>query len=517
MRARQARTTTRVVVRLTRRVWELVYSEHEIRAVRDAGPVVLTTAEGLVARSRSIIPVLKCADLLVVTVAFIAAIGLALRGPDLNGWVHVMQLRISVQNVIYFSVYLVAWHFVLRGVGLYRSYRLAPAAREVGRIGVAVVIAGAPIYPLAQLVGSSSADTRFLLAFVTLAFLGLTVERRGLRLLARFARRHGMNLKNAVIVGEHIAVSAFAAKLSERGDLGYRILETIDLAPGVAPDGLDAVKRRIDALAHGDGLDEVFLMLPIAGSETCTRKMIAFCEETGITVRVLAHIANLEYARLVVDEVAGQPVLSVVSGPRDSLQLAWKRAIDIVGSLMGLALLSPFLIAVAVAIKLDSRGPSVFVQERIGQNRRRFKTYKFRTMVEGADRAQNSLEHLNEAQGPVFKIKEDPRMTRMGRWLRQTSIDELPQLFNVLTGDMSLVGPRPLPVRDVERMDVRWHRRRFAVQPGITCLWQVKSRKPEFDEWIKSDMEYIDRWSLKLDMQILLRTIPAVLVGNGAH
>jgi lipopolysaccharide/colanic/teichoic acid biosynthesis glycosyltransferase len=302
----------------------------------------------------------------------------------------------------------------------------------------------------------------------------LTVERRGQRLVARFARRHGMNLKNAVVVGEHIAASAFAAKLSERGDLGYRILETIYLAAGVAPDELDTAQRRIDALAHGAGLDEVFLTLPITESDACVRELVAFCEEAGITVRVLAHIADLEYAHLVVDEVAGQPVLSVISGPRDSLQLAWKRAIDIAGSLVRLALLSPFLIAVAVAIKVDSRGP-------------------------------------------VFKIKQDPRMTRMGRWLRRTSIDELPQLFNVLTGDMSLVGPRTLPVRDVERMDIRWHRRRFAVQPGITCLWQVNSREPDFDAWIKSDMDYIDRWSLKLDVQILLRTIPAVLTGNGAH
>jgi exopolysaccharide biosynthesis polyprenyl glycosylphosphotransferase len=234
-------------------------------------------------------------------------------------------------------------------------------------------------------------------------------------------------------------------------------------------------------------------------------------------VRVLAHIANLAYARVVVDEVAGQPVLSVISGPRDSLQLAWKRVIDVVGAVVGLVMLSPILIGVAIAIKLDSRGPSIFAQERIGQNRHRFKTYKFRTMIAGAEQAQCNFEHLNEATGPVFKIRADPRVTRLGRWLRRSSIDELPQLFNVLTGDMSLVGPRPLPVRDVERMDIDWHKRRFAVKPGITCLWQVESREANFDEWIKADMEYIDRWSLKLDLVILIRTIPAVLSGSGAH
>jgi exopolysaccharide biosynthesis polyprenyl glycosylphosphotransferase len=352
-----------------------------------------------------------------------------------------------------------------------------------------------------------------------LAFLGLTLERRGLRMFAAVLRRRGINLKNALIIGDRATATRFAADLAERGDLGYRILEVLDLS---APrhgngNGVDEVKRRIDALCRGEGLDEVFVVLPITERETTVQELVSLCEAEGITVRVLAHIANLAYARLVVDEVAGHPVLSVVCGPRDSLQLTVKRAIDVAGALIGGLLISPVLLAVAIAIKLDSRGPAVFVQERVGQNRRRFKTYKFRTMVHGADGVQHRLEHLNEARGPVFKIKEDPRITRVGRWLRRTSIDELPQLFNVLAGDMSLVGPRPLPVRDVEKMDVRWHKRRFAVKPGITCLWQANSREPNFDEWIKSDMEYIDRWSLKLDLLILLRTIPAVFTGTGAH
>jgi exopolysaccharide biosynthesis polyprenyl glycosylphosphotransferase len=468
-------------------------------------------------RRESIIPILKVTDLLVLTAAFITALGLALSGTNPVVWPGVFQIRISVQNALFFSAYLGAWHLILSSVGLYRSYRLAPASREVGRIGVAVVLGGAPIYPVGKFIGFSYATTSFLIAFMALAFLGLTFERRGLRLLARVLRRRGMNLKNALIVGDRLAATRFAADLAERGDLGYRILEVIELGNNRENVGLDAVKRRVDALAHGDGLDEVFVVLPITESETSVRELVAFCEEEGITVRVLAHIANLAYARLVVDEVAGQPVLSVVSGPRDSLQLGLKRAMDVGGALGGLLLLSPFLLAVALAIKLDSRGPVVFVQERIGLNRRRFKTYKFRTMLEGADKVQGRLEHLNEARGPVFKIKEDPRVTRVGRWLRHKSVDELPQLWNVLKGDMSLVGPRPLPVRDVEKMDVRWHKRRFAVKPGITCLWQASSREPNFDEWIKSDMEYIDRWSLKLDVMILLRTIPAVWTGTGAH
>ena len=183
-----------------------------------------------------------------------------------------------------------------------------------------------------------------------------------------------------------------------------------------------------------------------------------------------------------------------------------KRAIDIALSILGLVALSPLWALIAVALKMDSRGPVLYAQERVGQNRRRFPAYKFRTMVDGAERMQRELEACNEARGAVFKIGNDPRVTSLGRWLRRCSFDELPQLVNVLKGEMSLVGPRPLPVRDVSRIDVGWHHRRFAVKPGITCLWQVNSRQPIFDEWIRWDMEYIENWSLWLDVQIVLLT-----------
>jgi lipopolysaccharide/colanic/teichoic acid biosynthesis glycosyltransferase len=172
---------------------------------------------------------------------------------------------------------------------------------------------------------------------------------------------------------------------------------------------------------------------------------------------------------------------------------------------------------VALFIKITSPGPVFFVQERIGLNKRRFMLIKFRTMVVDAERKIHELEHLNEVKGPAFKIKNDPRITRIGRFLRKASIDELPQLINVLKGDMSLVGPRPLPIRDYNGFDEDWHRRRFSVQPGITCLWQCNGRSNvSFDRWMQLDMEYIDNWSLWLDFKILAMTIPAVLRGSGA-
>ena len=195
----------------------------------------------------------------------------------------------------------------------------------------------------------------------------------------------------------------------------------------------------------------------------------------------------------------------------------FKRMLDIVGSSLLLIGSAPLLIVVAVLIKLDSSGPVFFTQERVGLNKRRFRMRKFRTMVGGAEKKQAELESLNEADGPVFKIRNDPRITRLGRFLRKASIDEIPQLLNVLTGDMSLVGPRPLPIRDYQGFDEDWLRRRFSVPPGITCLWQVHGRSSiSFQEWMKLDMSYIDNWSFWLDLEILAKTIPAVLKGSGA-
>jgi lipopolysaccharide/colanic/teichoic acid biosynthesis glycosyltransferase len=182
-----------------------------------------------------------------------------------------------------------------------------------------------------------------------------------------------------------------------------------------------------------------------------------------------------------------------------------------------LMVFAPLFIIAAVAIKLDSPGPIFFVQDRFGLNKRHFRMIKFRTMRADAEACMKDIEHLNEKSGPIFKIKNDPRITTVGRWLRKTSVDELPQLINVLLGEMSIVGPRPLSVRDALRMEVAWQKRRFSVKPGLTCLWQVSGRSNlSFEQWMQLDLDYIDHWSLKLDASILLRTIPAIVSTRGA-
>jgi exopolysaccharide biosynthesis polyprenyl glycosylphosphotransferase len=195
-----------------------------------------------------------------------------------------------------------------------------------------------------------------------------------------------------------------------------------------------------------------------------------------------------------------------------------KRALDMGGAAAGLLLLLPVFALVAIAITLTSPGPILFAQERYGLNKRRFRMLKFRTMCQDAENLQSSVEHMNEAAGPIFKIRDDPRVTRLGKLLRKTSLDELPQLYNVLRGEMSLVGPRPMSIRDVALFSEAWLMRRFSVKPGITGLWQVSGRSNvSFERWMELDLKYIDRWSLRLDMEILLRTLPVVARGTGAQ
>ena len=245
--------------------------------------------------------------------------------------------------------------------------------------------------------------------------------------------------------------------------------------------------------------------------------MAAVCEQQGIILRFDADIFNLKLAKPRVLASDGDPKIATPGMVNEGWPFLFKRAIDLSVSLAAIIFLAPLLLVIAILIKVTSPGSVFFEQKRVGLNKRQFTMYKFRTMVPDAEKIQETLLHLNEMSGPVFKIKKDPRITPIGRILRKTSIDELPQLFNVLKGDMSLVGPRAMSVRDYQSFNEDWQRRRFSVPPGITCLWQIKGRNAlPFEQWMELDMEYIDRWSIWLDLQILARTIPAVLKGSGA-
>jgi exopolysaccharide biosynthesis polyprenyl glycosylphosphotransferase len=362
----------------------------------------------------------------------------------------------------------------------------------------------------------SFANNQFLILFWLFTCSLLALTRIIGHQLLYFVRTRGRNLRNIVVIGEGIEAAAVGDRIEQEPSLGYCLARIIDVELFKAPE--NSVIDQLNVVMAHQPVDEVFLALPTNKYGPLAERIIHYCEEQGIIVRVRTETFNLQIARSFFDDLQGIPVMTIQSGPADTWQLAMKRFLDVAGSVALLIALAPLFAVVALVIRLDSPGPVFFAQERVGFNKRRFRMLKFRTMVAEADKQQELLEHLNEAEGPVFKIKNDPRITRVGAFLRRFSIDELPQLINVLKGDMSLVGPRPLPVRDVDRIEIRWHKRRFSIKPGITCLWQVNGRSNiGFDDWIRLDLEYIDRWSLALDVVILMKTIPAVFRGPGAY
>jgi len=247
-------------------------------------------------------------------------------------------------------------------------------------------------------------------------------------------------------------------------------------------------------------------------------KAIQTCEIEGVEAWLVADFFQTQISRTSFDDLYGRPVLVFRTAPEASWQGIIKQAIDLVGAFVLTLFASPVFVIAAVAIRLTSPGPILFRQQRCGLNGQPFTMLKFRSMNSDAEQRKHELAALNEMGGPVFKVTNDPRITPVGRILRKFSIDEFPQLFNVLRGEMSLVGPRPLPVDEVERFDDPAHRRRLSVKPGLTCLWQVSGRNnvKDFAEWVRLDLEYIDNWSLWLDLKILWRTIPVVLAGTGA-
>ena len=241
------------------------------------------------------------------------------------------------------------------------------------------------------------------------------------------------------------------------------------------------------------------------------------CQEEGVRLRYLADFYEFQSARIGLTMIGNVPLLSFEPVARAETALLAKRIFDLTVVLAMLPLLLPLFIVVSVLIRMDSKGAVIFTQDRIGLHKKKFKMYKFRSMVEDAEKLMADIEHLNEADGPNFKIKNDPRITRVGRFLRKTSIDELPQLINVLKGDMSLVGPRPMSRRDVDLFDRGIQRKRFSVLPGITCIWQISGRSDiSFDDWLRLDLEYIENWTFWLDLKILLKTVPTVIRGSGA-
>jgi exopolysaccharide biosynthesis polyprenyl glycosylphosphotransferase len=474
-------------------------------------------------RRRILLQAAKLFDLALMVFSFGLATVLVARETPATSLADFFSMRVKVQNFVIFALLLLAWHVVFSSLGLYSSKRFSTCWEEVLDIAKAAAFGSAIIFVAAILLRIRMVTPLFILLFWVASTLGGAGSRLLLRSMLAGVRRRGRNLRQMVVVGTNPRAIRFARKLELRPELGYRIAGFVDDAWHGLAEFRKAGYPLLSDFAGFHGFlrehvaDEVMVALPMQSSYAQAACIAALCEEQGIIVRVLSDIFNLRLARSRAGEFEDDTVITLSTGSPDGWQHIFKRALDVSLSLVAMLLLSPLFLLAALLVKLTSPGLAFFVQERVGLNKRRFRLYKFRTMVADAAERQREIEHLNEAGGPVFKIRNDPRLTPVGKFLRKTSIDELPQLFNVLKGDMSLVGPRPLPVRDYEGFDQDWQRRRFSVRPGITCLWQINGRSSvPFEKWMELDMEYIDHWSLGLDFKILAKTIPAVLKGAGA-
>ncbi len=435
--------------------------------------------------------------------------------PDWQGLLYFVQ-----KNAIIITSSVPAWLFFLSMHGAYKEIRTRSLPREIVIIiksGVLATIAVGSIIFLFKLTLTS----RLFIAINMIVTLGtLTVAKILLNDFFDHMHKKGYNQVNLLIVGTGKRAREFIKVVKNHANWGLNIVGLIDDEHGMYGKDIEGFRvlgrlQDIPFILHRIVVDRVIFVVPRLWLNRIDDAILA-CAREGISTSISMDLYNLRIAKVRQTDFSGFPLLEFETFSAKQWQLFLKRSIDIALSVVLLIVFSPLILAAVMAIKATSNGPVLFTQTRSGMNGRKFKLYKFRTMVVGAEVKRRELEKMNEMDGPVFKIKKDPRITAVGRMLRKLSIDEIPQLFNILKGDMSIVGPRPpLPV-EVELYKM-WQRRRLSLKPGLTCIWQVSGRnRIQFEKWMEMDLEYIDQWSLWLDTKILVRTVFVVLFGYGA-
>lgn len=472
---------------------------------------------------RLTIGLLKLLDLAIVLMAFILTTFSIVKVEHGLSILRFLAMRTRVVNFVILVLALTICHAVFQICGLYRSRRLSMRRVELLDVVRAMTLNTACFVAFAFFFSIRMITIQFLGIFWLLSTLLLVIARLSIRQIAGYLRIHGRDLRYILVLGTNPRAVEFARRLLASPERGYRLLGFVDDdCPGTIRLNSTYFKVVSDYAGLAEYLrrnvvDEVAFYLPFGSFYKHSSEVTSLCEQHGITMRFSSDVFGLKTTRWRAEEFDGDQYIATYTVSSELWPRTAKRILDITGAFAALLLFSPILVIAAVAIKLTSPGPIFYFQERIGLNKRRFMIFKFRTMVPNAERLMADLEKHNEVAGPVFKIKNDPRITPIGKWLRKSSIDELPQLLNVLNCDMSLVGPRPLPVRDYEGFNEDWQRRRFSVKPGITCLWQVNGRSGvSFDQWMLLDLKYMDEWSLWLDLKILAKTVPAVFRGAGA-
>jgi exopolysaccharide biosynthesis polyprenyl glycosylphosphotransferase len=412
------------------------------------------------------------------------------------------------------------WGLLLAGAGFYRSHRTLPLGEEIWAAGKVAFGGTAILVLLIYGLRLEFVSRWFLVLFGVINFLFLMSEKVALRMASRWVRARGFNFRTALLVGTGPKVAQFADFLEGHPHWGFRVLGYLDDNGGEMrlQDRWPCLGRITDmeTVLSREVIDEVVFVIE-KGKLGEYEESLLVAERHGVRAHVSLDIFPHVLARPVLEELDGVPLLSFTTTPSNPGQLVVKRLIDLTLALALFLVTLPIQALAALGILVTSGFPILFRQVRCGLNGRHFTLPKFRTMELGSEERLSEVSHLNEMTGPVFKVRRDPRLTPVGRVLRRLSIDELPQLWNVIVGDMSLVGPRPPLPEEVSHYE-SWQRRRLSMKPGLTCLWQVSGRSElDFDRWMALDLKYIDTWSPLLDLKILLKTVPAVLSGRGAR
>jgi exopolysaccharide biosynthesis polyprenyl glycosylphosphotransferase len=413
--------------------------------------------------------------------------------------------------------YILALLFINHRLDLYTPHRIDSCLHEQRLTFQACISAGFLLTGAIYLVGAGEIPRSIVIITIALVTVCASLRRVSSRLLLYRRYNRGVGTRNLLIVGTGPEALALRRHIDANRNLGYSFRGLIDASNGRSRPAVSDIVGDLDSMfdhARQHFVDEVLFAVPLERTEM--QEVLLKARENGVDVRVMPHTFGGLALGCPVEYVGQFPTIPLHRGDLPEMALMLKRAVDLVLSSLILLMLSPLLLALAIFIKLDSRGPVFYLSDRIGKRGRVFKCIKFRTMVADAERRKTEIMHLNERDGVLFKVTNDPRITRLGRIMRKYSLDELPQFFNVVKGNMSIVGPRP-PIGSEVRQYKLDHLRRLNVMPGITGLWQVHARQdPSFDSYISLDLAYVENWNIWLDLKIIIRTIGVVFAGTGS-
>jgi len=431
------------------------------------------------------------------------------------------EIQISWNDLWKIIVLSVIWVVILAKLNAYTYQRFTSLSREFSQVLKTTVLGVLIFFAVFFLFRFQYVPRTYIIIFAVVNFGCLASEKILLFRMAKIIRKKGINRKKMLVVGTGNKALQFVKTVEENIGWGLDIIGFLsdykyERNKDVGGKKVLGTFLDLDRILQQKIIDEVFIC--VSDKEIGkTKEILETCEREGVQVRFNSNFFGYLAKRVSIDYIYGLPIISYHTTPNDEWALYLKRLIDIFISGFLLLLLLPLFVLIASVIKLTSKGPVLYDWNVVGLDKKPFKSWKFRTMVQNAEQLKEKLMEDNEMEGPVFKMKDDPRITKLGRFLRKFSLDELPQLWSVLKGDMSLVGPRPAGPHELQRYE-SWQRRKLSIRPGITCIWQVKGRNKinDFDEWAKLDMQYIDNWSIWLDIKILLLTIPVVITGRGA-